>query len=555
MEVSITDAFRKIHPTDTVDDQPTVALVGPTGSTVSFQIHFRFPRQQRTPHWPKLDIVLDAEAVDLAAYRVDLVPVRCPIWYPDIYGYQTSEPGLLPDKLVALDLSAGHPLTVAPTHVGWNTVWVDVQLPDNRCTGRVHVRLAEHDTGDTLIDRTIDCRAVEVEKAEVPTSILRWIHTDSVADHYGIEVFGRDYWQAVEQHMRAAASIGTTAVLAPIWSPPLDVEIGSYRTHCQLLGVEKTGDGYSFDFSGVAKWIECSRRAGLTGIEVPHLFSQWGATAAAPIFVDVPALWTAPSTTTPTFGWHTQSNDPEYLDFLKQLLPQLREFLESQVDPDRIWWHMSDEPRQENLESFTNRTGDLVALLDGATIIDAVSDPEFLQVVQTPVVATSEVERFRAADYEPEWVYYCVSQSVGQANQFIAQTAAAHLVQGFQLYKFACAGFLHWGFDFYYSQYSRSTIDPATNTDAGGNFLSGDPFLVYPGPTPASPVTGSLRLAMLRQAFTSLQLCWAAEKKHGREAVIAVIDPAGQLDYAAGFPGPDRYAEIIRALVELAATS
>lgn len=52
---------------------------------------------------------------------------------------------------------------------------------------------------------------------------------------------------------------------------------------------------------------------------------------------------------------------------------------------------------------------------------------------------------------EPEWVYYCVCQETNLANQFIAQ-----LSTGF--------------------------VDPFWENNAGGGFISGDPFIVYPAP-------------------------------------------------------------------------
>ena len=50
-----------------------------------------------------------------------------------------------------------------------------------------------------------------------------------------------------------------------------------------------------------------------------------------------------------------------------------------------------------------------------------------------------------------------------------------------QLYKYKIIGILHWGYNFYNSQFSLEKINPYQVTDAGGAFPSGDAFLVYPG--------------------------------------------------------------------------
>ena len=52
---------------------------------------------------------------------------------------------------------------------------------------------------------------------------------------------------------------------------------------------------------------------------------------------------------------------------------------------------------------------------------------------------------------------------------------------GILAYVYDLTGFLQWGFNFYFSQYSRKLIDPFASTDSDGAFPAGDPFLVYPG--------------------------------------------------------------------------
>ncbi|MBO7519592.1 MAG: DUF4091 domain-containing protein, partial [Clostridia bacterium] len=51
---------------------------------------------------------------------------------------------------------------------------------------------------------------------------------------------------------------------------------------------------------------------------------------------------------------------------------------------------------------------------------------------------------------------------------------------GTQFYKFKIAGFLQWGYNFYFAQYSRETINPYHCTDGGYFVPAGDAFSVYP---------------------------------------------------------------------------
>ena len=54
-------------------------------------------------------------------------------------------------------------------------------------------------------------------------------------------------------------------------------------------------------------------------------------------------------------------------------------------------------------------------------------------------------------------------------------------ILGAQLWKHGAAGFLQWGFNFWYTALSKAVIDPFRVTDAGGAFPGGDGFSVYPG--------------------------------------------------------------------------
>ena len=93
---------------------------------------------------------------------------------------------------------------------------------------------------------------------------------------------------------------------------------------------------------------------------------------------------------------------------------------------------------------------------------------------------------------------------------------------GFLAYIYDLAGFLHWGYNFYYSQYSWRSIDPFSVTDAGGAFPAGDAFLVYPGKT-GDPLD-SIRHEVFFAGLQDLRACRTLEKKIGREAVLKLLN-------------------------------
>ena len=63
----------------------------------------------------------------------------------------------------------------------------------------------------------------------------------------------------------------------------------------------------------------------------------------------------------------------------------------------------------------------------------------------------------------------------------MSMPSARNRIYGAQLFKFDIEGILHWGYNFYNTQFSKEHINPYEITDAGYAFPSGDSFLVYPG--------------------------------------------------------------------------
>lgn len=95
-------------------------------------------------------------------------------------------------------------------------------------------------------------------------------------------------------------------------------------------------------------------------------------------------------------------------------------------------------------------------------------------------------------------------------------------VLGLLLYKYDAQGFLQWGYNFWYSQYSRHEIDPFTVTDAGGAFPSGDAFFVYPG-ADGAPLN-SIRYEVFAEGLQDMRALRLLESLKGRKYVLALIE-------------------------------
>ena len=79
------------------------------------------------------------------------------------------------------------------------------------------------------------------------------------------------------------------------------------------------------------------------------------------------------------------------------------------------------------------------------------------------------------------------------------------------MYKYNCVGFLHWGYNFWYTQLSKEEINPYENTTAGGKFPAGDGFVVYPGEN--GKAYPSIRLKQVRDMLDDYEALKLLEKR------------------------------------------
>jgi hypothetical protein len=306
-------------------------------------------------------------------------------------------------------------------------------------------------------------------------------------------------------------------ILTPIFTPPLDTTVGGERPTVQLVRVAKTESGYTFDFSLLERWVKMCRKRGIRYFEFSHLATQWGAAHCPKIVAEVGRREER------IFGWSDSSTGDAYRSFLAQFLPRLAEFIKRMGIAKCSYFHVSDEPGLAHLETYKQVAAILKGHLPGFPFIDALSNYEFYQTgaVENPIPASNHIQPFLDNKVPNLWTYYCCSQYRKVANRFFNLPSARNRILGCQLFKHDIRGFLHWGFNFYYSQYSRKVIDPFKVTDALSAFPSGDPFIVYPGPDgPLESVRGRVFYEGL-QDMRALQLLASVI---GQEQTVALLE-------------------------------
>ncbi|HEY8317712.1 MAG TPA: DUF4091 domain-containing protein [Amnibacterium sp.] len=540
----VCDSLEKVFADEAPRAMTTEIPLSAFGSeTVSFQVAFRPPPAQSFDEVGAVLIeVGGAAAPQTAVSSVDLVPCTLVAFEPHDGGWLRDTAGLYPDLLRPL----GPDHRVVPHLGGWRAVWFAVTAPkDTDAVLPVEIVVRSERSGAVLFRTTVPVQVHPQALPELDIVNTQWVHGDGLADFYGVEVFGEEHWRLLEGAIGKAAEMGVNSVLTPVWTPPLDTAVGGERRPVQLVDIADEHGEYRFDFARLERWMEVCHRQGMRYLEVAHLFTQWGARSTPAISVRTG------SGVERRFGWHTEATDPEYRRLLEALLPALRGVLDAGWGLERVIFHISDEPHgAAMLESYTAARAVVEDLLAGCTIVDALSDYAFYSsgVVEHPIVAIDALDPFFDAEVPGLWMYYCVGQHTGVANRFIGQPSTRNRVLGTQLFRFHAAGFLHWGFNFYNAHLSTRPIDPFQDTTAGGAFLAGDPFIVYPGDD--GRPWESIRFRVFAEAMTDHRAMQALRDLAGEEVVRRIIDPDGTLSMTRYSDDPDHYRRVRARLTE-----
>lgn len=533
MQSLLTDSLEKVL--GTAPPRPAATpggfhASGFLGETLSVQVALRAEKGE-LPGGALRVAIEGPLAAHARASVVRRVPVSLPAPERSDAHYLSLEPGEYPDLLEPVDG------TVTVGEGIWEALWIDVRVEEEAAAGEheLSVRLLADEGAVSPGEAGSHGRELAAHRARVrihphrlpELGILNthWLHADSLAVHHGVEVLSEEHWALLEAYLACAREMDVNSVLTPVWTPPLDTAVGHTRPTVQLVGIRETApEVYAFDLTALDRWLEICSRLGFRALEMAHLFTQWGARFTPKIVVD-----TADGPEE-RFGWHVEATDPRYRRLLEQLLPVLRAHLDSHWD-GQVLWHISDEPGEEHLEAYEAAKAQVTDLLEGAEQVDALSSLEYASrdLVATPIVATDHVEPFLEAGRRP-WVYYCVSQSQDVANRFIAMPSVRSRVLGRQLFVHEAPGFLHWGFNFWWSQYSLRPIDPYQDTCAGGGFPGGDAFVVYPGDDGRPRL--SIRYRVLAQAMADHRALSLMASLAGADAARALVDEDGSLTYA-----------------------
>ena len=387
---------------------------------------------------------------------------------------------VIPDAL-AFPRTTG--INVPPNQ--WRAVWVTLDVPDDCKAGEYKIEF-EFVTAEGEVLATTEF-TVELINARLPKTDLRltnWIHYDCIAYQHRVSLFSGAFYKVFREYLNAYVKTGFNTLFTPLFTPPLDTEIGGERMTAQLIGVEVTKDGYTFDYSKFEKFVCFAKAHGIEYFELSHLFTQWGGKATPKIMANVNGEIKR------IFGWDVASDSAKYREFLSAFLPSLVQVLKKIGIVKNCVLHLTDEPGEGDLQTYAKCRALVKELAAELPVFDALSNYAFYEkgYVDIPAVLLDAVEDFAVHGKNDIFVYNCCLPAGGYyTNRFINLPAERTRVLGIQLYESGAKGYLHWGFNFHNSYLSKIPVNPYRETDAAGAYPCGDGYIVYPRPAaPAS---------------------------------------------------------------------
>lgn len=494
-------------------EEPIAAVADKLTALKGERVNFQMAVYQDSGRCEELTVEIDSPHKDrIRIYEVRSVPSELPCYDDSDEYYLKKEPGLYPDLLLPCSGS----FKAYPKQ--WRSLWFEL-LPLNTAGDiEITIRL-KNSGGDIVSTEELKLHIVDAVLPEQKLLCTQWFHCDCLSEYYGVYPLSEEHFKLISDYMANYAEYGMNMILTPIFTPPLDTEIGGERPTVQLVKVKRSGNNYSFDYSLLDRFMELAESHGIRNFEMAHFFTQWGAKHAPKIMAETE------NGCEKIFGWETEASGKEYSEFLIRFIPSLKEHLVSNGRLNNCYFHISDEPEEKDIESYRLAVKTASALLEGCNMIDALSEYRFYAegLVKTPVPCDNCMEDFIENSVSPLWTYYCCAQHKENVpNRFMAMPSERSRILGTLMFKYKITGFLQWGFNYWFSQLSKELIDPYYTTDAGGAFPSGDAFAVYPGKD-GKPVP-SIRELVFFEALQDMRAMTLLSEKLGHESVLKFIE-------------------------------
>lgn len=518
LKIKLVSSQIKIFPEDQIDAFTALSnITALGGERLSLILLYVDEGEPALPYRPISQLQIHGDLAPYVTARdIRWVPADRPV-NPDHFDdqYLRTAPGLYPDLLTPLRY--GGKVVISRNML--RSLWLEVQIPqDYHGDSTLQITLTDPETGSNA-QSAVQIRVIPAALPEQKLLFTQWFYPDCLASYYNVPAWSERHWQIVENFAANGVYRGRNVLYTPLLTPFLNVLPPSYRNPAQLVKVTRTAGEYAFDFTNVDRWVNMCDRIGIRYLEISHFFQQHIGKHAAHVYATVDGEYRR------LFSWETLASDPEYHRFLRSLIRAFLSHMRARGDDKRCIFHILDEPDLPNKEAYVAAKAVVADLLEGYTIVDALSDFEFYQegLLANPVPVTSRVDPFLETPVPDLWVYYACNELVQYSNCYVAMPAWRIRSLGMQLFKYPnITGFLHWGYNYYNNRASGDPINPFVDLSGENWVPAGDTFMVYPD-SDGKPLD-SMRLMTLEEALQDLRAMELCRQYYSHEEVVAAME-------------------------------
>ena len=142
-------------------------------------------------------------------------------------------------------------------------LWFSVE-PNGEMCGNYPIEIEIFSEDEKLLAKKVF--NINIIDKELPRQKLIntcWFHGDCIAKLHNVEINSSEYFEIVEKYLSIYTKFGHNMILTPIFTPPLDTDVGSERPTNQLVNVFLHNGEYSFNFENLGYWIKLCKKYGV----------------------------------------------------------------------------------------------------------------------------------------------------------------------------------------------------------------------------------------------------------------------------------------------------
>lgn len=337
--------------------------------------------------------------------------------------------------------------------------------------------------------------------------ITNWISEDSLVKQYKLKRFTPAYWKVLEMVAKNMAEHKQNII-----NPPMFV----------LIKTIKDGKKYRYDYTNFDKWIGIFDKYGVADlIEGTHICSRIG-NGETQYGYDAQMVYLP---TGQSIFLPKEAVPNKFMEsFLGDFLRNLRDHLKEKGWLDRFVMHVADEPNIHNFKTFRIACDFVKSVIPDVRRIDAVLDTRMEKYdvsgcleIKVPQIQEIWDDYDKRPKEEELWFYTCLAPQGRYPNRFIDFTLLKVRIMHWLNWRYKTPGYLHWGYNVWYSGGPERMVNPWDNTTLRSEELpvgplklpAGDPFIVYPG---KKGICNSVRWEVMRKGIEDYEYFLMLEK-------------------------------------------